>query len=480
MKIGQTTFVVFSSRLLGSLLGFFATIYFARVLGATVLGYLAVTMALISWLKLGGNAGFSSAVTKRVSEQTEWEAHAVAGFIVVTGTGILLSIGILIFRDRVEQYVGASVAIFVAGILLLQLIYNIVTSILSGQRRVHVSGLLNAGKIVFAKVLQLLLVYGGLRLTGLLIGQWLSLLLMLIAGLYLSNLEFTIPHWCHFRSLWEYAKFSWLGSLRSQSFNNIDILILGIYVQSSLIGIYSVAWTISKFLSLFDSAIRQTVFPEISYSDTNEDPDAVAGLLTESLRFSGIITIPGLIGSYFIGERLLRIYGPEFQRGTDVLGLLIFAILIYGYQQQMLSGLNAIDRPELAFRINIVFIVSNLIMNIYLIQTTGWTGAALATAISAIIGLLLTIYILSKFVDFTIPYRTVGVQILAASIMGGVVYMLVRLEEIYEILQHNVATVFTVVVIGAGVYFLTLWIISSRFRETLDRNIPFRQFLSDL
>jgi O-antigen/teichoic acid export membrane protein len=412
-----------------------------------------------------------------VSEQTEWEAHAIAGLIVVTGTGILLSVGVLFFRDRVEQYVGTSVASFVAGILLLQLGYNIVTSILSGQRRVHLSGLLNAGKVVLTKILQLLLVYGGLKLTGLLIGQWLSLLFVLIVGLYLSNLEFTLPHWRHFRSLWEYAKFSWLGALKSQSFNNVDILVLGVYVQSSLIGIYSVAWTISKFLSLFDDAIRQTVFPEISYSDTHEDPNAVANLVTESLRFSGFITIPGLVGGFLIGDRLLRIYGAEFQQGTAVLGLLIFAILIYGYQQQMLSGLNAIERPDLAFRINIVFIGSNIVMNITLIQMIGWVGAALATVLSAVIGLSLSIYILSKFVNFTIPYQTVGVQIISALIMGGVVYVVLFLEQVYEILQNNVVTVLIVVTIGASVYFLTLWIISSQFRETVRRNIRVKQLV---
>jgi O-antigen/teichoic acid export membrane protein len=300
---------------------------------------------------------------------------------------------------------------------------------------------------------------------------------VLILGLYLTNLKLTVPHRYHFRSLWEYAKFAWLGGLKSQSFNNVDILILGIFVQSSLIGIYSVAWTISKFLSIFSDAIRQTVFPEISFSDTNEDPDAVADLMTESLRFSGLITIPGLVGALLIGNRLFRIYGPEFQQGTAVLSLLIFAIMVYGYQKQMLSGLNAIDRPDLAFRVNLVFIGLNAAMNVALIKTIGWVGAALATMLSAVIGFTLSVYYLQKFVDFSVPFRTVGGQVLAAFIMGGVVYVLMRLEEIYEVVQHNVAIVFAIVTVGAGIYFLTLWIISSQFRETVRRNIRVKQLV---
>jgi O-antigen/teichoic acid export membrane protein len=48
MNLGQTSVVYFVSKLLGSVLGFVATIYFARVLGAEVLGQYALVLALIT------------------------------------------------------------------------------------------------------------------------------------------------------------------------------------------------------------------------------------------------------------------------------------------------------------------------------------------------------------------------------------------------------------------------------------------------
>lgn len=58
----------FGAKLLSSVLGFVATVYFARILGAQVLGYYAVTLALLSWLQIGTADGVGSALVKRISE----------------------------------------------------------------------------------------------------------------------------------------------------------------------------------------------------------------------------------------------------------------------------------------------------------------------------------------------------------------------------------------------------------------------------
>lgn len=471
MKIGQKSFIIFSSKFISSVLGFIATVYFARVLGAEILGYFAVSMALVSWLQLAGNAGVSSAVTKRISENKESAQHATAGLVFVLATGTSLSIIIIILEDIIENYVGASVALFLIAILMFRIFLNIFTSILNGNHKVHISGLLKSSKTILTKGAQYLLVVLGLELSGLLLGQIIGLGLILIATIYLSNLNIVWPNKEHFYSLWNYAKYSWVGGLKGRAFNNIDILILGLFVPSSLIGVYSVSWTISKFLSIFDGAISQTVFPEISYSKAEEDPQAVAGLVTEGVRYAGLITIPGVIGSHLLGRRLLQIYGPTFEQGTTVLVLLTLSILFYGYQKQILTGLNGIDRPDLAFRINIFFIISNIIMNVLFISSIGWIGGAIATALSSLSGLLLSTYILHNMIEFTIPFKEILKQLGSGLIMWMPVSLAVESEVTNTIFQHNVTMVAFIVITGASVYFLTLLVLSKHFRETVHRNI---------
>ncbi len=71
MRPGQTSAVVFVAKVVGSALWFAATIIFARLLGAEVLGIYGLVLTLVAWLQAGATMGFGSAITKRLSEGDE-------------------------------------------------------------------------------------------------------------------------------------------------------------------------------------------------------------------------------------------------------------------------------------------------------------------------------------------------------------------------------------------------------------------------
>jgi O-antigen/teichoic acid export membrane protein len=66
-----------------SLLGFGATLYFARELGAEPLGIYSLVLGVVSWLTILGTLGVPAAVSKRVSEGDEQEAHVTGGLLLV-------------------------------------------------------------------------------------------------------------------------------------------------------------------------------------------------------------------------------------------------------------------------------------------------------------------------------------------------------------------------------------------------------------
>jgi O-antigen/teichoic acid export membrane protein len=168
----------------------------------------------------------------------------------------------------------------------------------------------------------------------------------------------------------------------------------------------------------------------------------------------------------------MRLYGPEFSQGATVLVLLIFATLVYSYQIQLLNTLNAIDRPEIAFRINLSFIGINAALNILLIWQFGVEGAAAATALSAIVGVGMSYYALSRLVDFQTPVREPLRQVFAALVMGFIVWVILSIVEATGVVEHNAVIVLGLVGAGAFVYFSTLLVISTQFRNTVDRNLP--------
>lgn len=480
MRIGQTSFIVFVSKVVGSALGFFAMIYFARVLGAEVLGLYALVLTVVRWVQMGSSIGFLKAIEKRVSEGDEEGAYLAAGILLITTITVVASLLVILLRpylevyiDGFDTYVAISVVWFIVAILFTRLFKGMITSTLTGQRLVHIAGMLSPVKIGLQSLIQIALVVVGFSLAGMLAGYALGGLIAGLIGLIYLSVPIERPKRRHFRSLFDYAKYSWLGKLEGRSFKDVDILLLGVFVSPALVGVYAIAWNIAKFLKLFGSAVSSTLFPEISFQSARGERDTTANLINDSLTYAGLFAIPGLVGGVILSERLLRIYGSEFVQGTAVLGLLILAILLYNYKNQLVNALNALDRPDIAFRVNIVFLLLNVSLNAILIWQIGWVGAAIATVVSTGLALVLSYYMLINLVDFDSPSGEVARQITSALLMGGVVWSLLEAIERTAITDHNALIVVVLVGIGAGVYFVSLLLLSTRFRSTVRQNLPF-------
>ncbi len=477
MKLGQTSIIHFGSRLLASALGFFSTVYIARLLGADVLGIYSLGVAVVSWFGIVGNMGVSSAITKRVSEGEEPGAYAVAGIVSMGALFGLLSVLVFVFRARINSYIGFPAALYVLLMLGVTLGYTIISSLFQGRHMVHLSGLFSPVKIGSRAILQIGAIIVGLSVAGLFGGYILAYALVILIGAIILVRDFeslSVPSVHHFEQILSYAKYSWLGSLRSKAFDWVDIAVLGFFVSQSFIGYYTAAWNISVFLILFGSSIRQTIFPEMSETAAGRDPNSVSDLLEAALSYAGLILIPGLVGASLLGTRLLRIYGDEFTQATTVLTILIIACLLQAYQSQITTTLNAVNRPDLAFRVNAVFLLANVALNVAFIYFFGWIGAAVATAASVGISLVAGYAVISTFIDFEIPANEIARQWLAAGLMGVFVQTGLWVEATYLRIGHNLIIVFTLVSVGAVVYFLTLLCISTQFRTTVGENLPDR------
>jgi O-antigen/teichoic acid export membrane protein len=479
MNHGQTSLILFLSKLTTSALGFLATLYFARELGAEVLGVYALVLTVVGWLFLFIDLGVGQALIKRVSEENEESEYLAAAIIWVLLLALCLFTIILIGRPILESYVSEfdqysafSVIWFIIPYILAKSFATIVSYVIEGERKVHITGLIDFFNFGGRSVLQIVLVFLGFGLSGMIAGSIVGSILAGIAGMVWMTVLPARPTKQHFRSLYNYAKFSWISNLQTRAFNEVDILLLGVFVETSLVGVYSIAWSLSKFLDLFGTAIRSTLFPEISNISAGKSDQAAAGLIEDSLAYTGLIATPGLIGSVVLGERLLMIYGKEFTNGATVLGYLILAVLLFSYQKQLMGALNGLNYPNIAFRVNAVFIAANTALNLIFIPQYGIKGAAAASVLSTGFSLGLAYLMLSQLIAFAFPYAQIARQWVAALAMGVSILAIQAGIENTSILNNDAVIVTSLVCFGAGVYFLSLLAISREFRATASRNIP--------
>lgn len=476
MKLGQTSVIHFGSRLLASAFGFIATVYFARLLGPGPIGTYYLVISLVSWFGMIGTIGFSAAMTKRISEGEDQSEFVVAGVVLVGMLLIFITLGLLAGRSVVNDYIGYPAVPYLLVILFMTLGYGVLTSVLDGLRLVHITGPLSTLRTGLRSLFQVGALVIGLELVGLFVGYIAAFALVVLLGsvIALRHVDnIALPERRHFRDLLDYAKFAWIGNLQSKMFNHTDIIVLGFFVPSALVGIYSIAWNIGQFLILFAGSLRTALFPEMSGLAADNDLDTVESIVEGSLVYAGLLMIPGLVGGIILGERILRIYGQEFTQGATVLVLLIAANLVMSYQSQLLNTLNALDRPDLSFRVNGLFVICNISLNIIFVYLYGWLGAAVATVCSVSISVGLAYHYLENIIDVAIPVDEISRQGVAALLMGGVVYICLRIERTYTLLGRNIAVLVVLVGSGAAIYVLTLLALSPRFRMTVEDNLPF-------
>lgn len=475
MRLGQTSIIHFASRFSASVLGFVATVFIGRILGSDGLGIYYLVLSMIAWLGVVTKMGIPSAITKRISEGESKSAYAIAGVSLSTILFVAVVALVVLLRESVNDYIGYPAAEFVVLLLFVNLAQSLVSAILKGQHLVHLSGIFNPIRTGTRSIIQISALLTGFGLVGLFTGYTVGYALVVVLGMWiiLRNFEqLSLPRRSHFRNIISYAKFSWIGSLRSRAFNWVDVSLLGFFVSSSLVGIYTAAWNIAVFLIIFGGSLSQVLFPEMSSLSANEDREAVSDLFETALAFAGIVLIPGLVGGTILGERLLRVYGEGFSQGAVVLSVLIVATLIQGYQRQFTNTLNAIDRPDQSFRVNGVFIVANVVLNVSMIPRYGVVGAATATAVSVAVSLCMAYAVLSSLISFSVPIEEIAKQWIAAAVMGLFVYTGMWLESTYSIVGVNIVVIFTLVGSGATVYFTTLLTISRRFQKTVGDNLP--------
>lgn len=422
MRLGKTTALYFGTQVVLSVAGFAATFVIARLLGSAALGTYSVVLALMFWGSIPGRA-VASAVNKRVSEGSRPGEALGGGLALTAAVCLVVAVVVLVGHGFVDRYVGAPVAPLVAALLCGNIVFRTLTEALNGQKRVSLSGGVTALERLLRTGAQVAFILLGYRVGGLVAGHTAALVVTSVAAFALFTVRPTLPSRDALVDLLSYARYSWLGTLQTVSFGWIDTTILAFFVVHSDIGIYEASWTLGSALMLAGVSIRRTLFPELSELGANADYDRVRHFLDEGLSFVGIIGVPGAFGALVLGDRILRLYKPEFARGATVFTVLVVAQLVAAFGQQLLSATNAIDRPDAAFRVNAAFIATNVVLNVVLISQFGWTGAAVATLLAAVLMSALAYVALARTLgDVPLPVGEVGRQVVAAAVMAVCVY----------------------------------------------------------
>jgi O-antigen/teichoic acid export membrane protein len=456
----------FVTRIGTSVAIFLGVFYLAAVAGPAVLGTYSLFVAVVRVLDFLTNVGINEATQKRISEGADRGAFFIAGLFVRGALFVPFACVVLVFEKAVTTYVGhGAVVPFLLVGSLAYLVRRALEAGLIGEKKVARAGVLPFVYATGQLVVWVVLVSLDYGLVGVFAGYVVGQLLAIGAGLMLHALALERPSRRHFRSLYDFAKYSWVGTVTTEAWVWTDTLVLGVFVAQSLIGVYELSWRITGVLFLLSSAISRTLFATISDLATRDDPDRIAELLERSLVYTGILAIPGLVGGIILAEPLLAMFGDEYRVGAVVVAVLILARLLHSYEVVFGKVIDALDRPDLTLRTNTMFVVVNVVLNVVAVTTVGWIGAAIATTVAMVLKTVLSYHYIRSLVDLSVPLREIILEGIAALVMGTC--LLVLLPTATGSLPMFETVLY--VTVGAVVYAVALLMLVDRVRIATTR-----------
>lgn len=462
VKLARASALNFGVNIVETLVGAIGTLYFARLLGAGSMGSYFLALGLVNWLLIPAG-GVSTAALKRISEGEQQNRFFTAGLLLQFVYLSAVLGAILLATEIINLYVEFEGARLIGGFFVLLGISRFANACLRGENRVELASLLN-GSRTFARVgFQLgFVILSGLGLAGLLAGEILAAAVISIVTLAFIRPRLVRPRREQFVRLYEYGRYSWFGSLKVNAYSWTDTLVLGFFVSTAAVGTYEIAWRVSALFILLPGAMGNTVFPTISKHARKEETEAIQRILERMLPFAPALAIPGAVGALVIGPQILALYGPEFTDGAIFLLVLSMARIIEAIERLFERVLNAMDYPERAFRVAVIFIIVNTLLNVLLVLLIGVLGAAVATFVSMIVSLGLAWYYLPSSITPKIPAQAIAAQFISAVVMGGAIHALLYFRP-----PTNDWEIITYVVSGAIIYSFGVFLSSALARDIL-------------
>ncbi|MFD1562792.1 flippase [Haloarchaeobius amylolyticus] len=453
MNLSRSSAKLFLSQILSKFLGFVGLIFFARELGANQLGIFFLYQALLGILAIPTDFGIRFSLVKRLSESgTSYEFISSA---IILKSILLFPIcaAILIFRQVINQYLGAELALLLVVGLILQEFANLSISILKGELRVGLTALPTLSQhFIYVIVGAILIFIFQFGVYSLVYAQLLGLFIMMVLALHRSSVELKPPSYVHSKSLINYSKYAFISSIGGLLFNWFDVIAIGYFLTQTDVGAYETAWRVSGIVMLLSTAIATSIFPQISKWNEEGETARIEAVFTKSIIPSLMLIIPSFFGVLLLSNDILTfVFGQEYNIASKVLIILMVSKIFQGVHKIAGQSLLGINQPNLAARSSAISLVLNLVLNILLVWKIGIVGAAIGTVAATLVNNILHVYYLSKFIAIEMPWKNIRWCILSSVIMSVVVY-------VYKISigVESLISVFSVVIVGAVVYGLML------------------------
>ena len=400
---------VLAIRVLGAGLGFAFNVALARALGAQGLGifHLSLTFTLIA--SVVGRMGMDAALLKfgaTSHAEHDWQRLAAVhrmGMGIAAVCCSIVAASTFIAADWLAATVYSDPAIanplrLMSLALLPFSLLSLYGELLKAGQHQALSSFIQGAALPIVNLLLLFLFADRLTGPGAASGLYLtSTLVVCLTGFVLWRRSVPRPHPAPARSLSLGELLATALPMYGSAIADVvmtfsDVLILGLFASSADVGIYTAAARtalLTRFLLLATSSVAAPRFAALHAAN---DREGIAKLAVRATILTTVSTLPLLLLFMLFPERILSVFGAQFEAGAPVLIVLTIGQFVnaatgpVGYLLNM-SGFHRIEG-----RIAVAGAVMTVGLCFALIPVWGLLGAAAANAIATAACNLLRVY----------------------------------------------------------------------------------------
>lgn len=462
--IFKNTFWLTSGRIINRILKLLLIIYAARVLGASQFGSFSFVFSLVAIGFIFADLGGSFILIREYNQNNFDKKKLVSTsfYLKLCLIGIS-SLIVLIFIPFIKDSLTQNLLIFVIFVYIVQSLCDFFITLARAIEKMEIEflGLIVDGSVTI--ILGCLLLYyfpSAKNLTlSYLTGALFSLTILIVFIIkffpwFLKNFNKNLFKKILYLS-WPFIGLSIVGIILI----SIDIVMLGFLKDPEVVGNYSVATRIIQGLMIVGGAASGALLPSISRFF--QDKERISIIVKKTNSFALMIIMPLIFGGILTGPVLIPgIFGHQYQQGILVFQILILLLLPLFLSSTLECLLLAGNLQVKIFKYTCLALFLNVILNFILIPQFSLYGAALASVISQIFKIILTLNLVKKICqDSLFEFQSIIKYLTASILMSAFIFMALFLK----------ITIWLIAPLASLFYFFLLYIFREiRFFDLLD------------
>jgi len=388
MSFVKSVFITLTSKIFLLFMGIIINIIIARTLGPTGKGIYVLVILVTSMLFTFGNLGITSSViyfTGKKSYELKQIVSNVLSIGLIMGTVLSLLVILVVNNFYIPFLKGIPIVYINLASLSLPFLFvgSYFSSILLGTQKIWLFNLRQViEKISFLVMfLSFLLISNKIilnALTAYIISVIISCILAIVFVSKMTKIRLSIQR-AFISAVTKYGLKVYFGNLMLFSEKKIDVFIINFFLNTTMVGYYSLATGLAEFLMFVPQAASLMLFPKISLSSKIEAKDYTPKVFRHVL----LITIISCIAMGLCSSVIIKVvYGKAFMPSLPVVWVFLPGMIFFAGSRILLSDLMGRGKPKYSSIASFISAVSSLGFNFLLIPIYGMFGAAIASVLS--------------------------------------------------------------------------------------------------